>query len=158
MPASFEQYSLVRYQELLKEELTEEEFKMENYRLKQLGDMEGQLYLYYDGDSKSYISINAAPHVPFEKSDAQELLNGIALDNNNLPNLDKLEIENLEAKFSGTKNQQVFKAVYKFTEKKTKNEWFTTNYIVSANKKTIFMEITQSELVNYNPYIEQIVF
>lgn len=158
LPEGYEQYSLVRYQELLESVLTKEEFKMENYRLTQLKDMEGSLYLFYNKENKSNISINATPHIPFEKENAQELLNGIALDNQNLPNLEKLSIEKVEAKFSGTKNQQVFKAVYKFTDKKTKNHWFTTNYIISANEKTLFMEITQPELINYNPYIEKIIF
>jgi len=158
LPKDYEPYSLVRYQELLDSELTKEMSKMENYRLGQLRKMDGKLYLFYNKANKSNVAINATPHISFEKDNAQELLNGIAMDNQNLPNLEKLAIEKVEAKFSGTKNQQVFKAVYKFTDKKTKKHWFTTNYIISANDKTLFMEITQPELINYNPYIEEIVF
>ncbi|MFC7358267.1 hypothetical protein ACFQO1_11245 [Jejudonia soesokkakensis] len=158
LPSRYELYSYVKYQSLIDSLLTKQEYKMESYRLNQLTEMDGKLYLFYDQDKKASVSIKATPHIAFTREDAQELLNSISYDNQNLPDRNKLEIEKVSAKFNGTVNQQVFKTVYKFSEKKTKNTWYQTNYTMSSNKKTILLEFTEAQLNDYDSYILKTIF
>jgi hypothetical protein len=158
LPSRFEPYSYVKYQTLIDTLLSKQEFKIESYRLDQLTEMDGKLYLFFDPENKASVSINATPHIAFTRDDAQELLNSISYDNQNLPDRNKLDIEKISAKFNGNVNQQVFKTVYKFSEKKGKNSWHQTNYIMSSNKKTILLEFTEAELHDYDSYILKTIF
>lgn len=158
LPSRFELYSYVKYQSLIDSLLTKKEYKMEQYRLDQLTEMDGKLYLFYDPAKKASVSINATPHIAFTREDAQELLNSISYDNQNLPDREKLEIEKVSAKFNGNVNQQIFKTIYKFSEKKTKNTWYQTNYIMSSNQKTILLEFTEAQLNDYDAYILKTIF
>lgn len=157
LPLTFERYAISAYQKSLKDIVSKEQFSAEVDRLNGLKDIEGNLYLFIDKDYGVTYTINTVEYTPFTKQDAQYLLNIVGEELRETAKKQKLEVENLTAKYSGAVSQQIFKTVYKVSDIKKKETWYTTTYFVSANDKTVVVQVITPFEVDFNPFIEQMI-
>lgn len=158
LPNEFEKYSISRYQQMLDSLVTPEQFSAEVNRVEQLQKMEGDLYLFVDKEYGITLTAATTPYAPFAKRDAQELLNRMAYAQKAEGASRGIEVEKILAKFNGTSSFQIFKTQYRFKVKKEPIQWFTSNYIISSNGKTIFLQLTSPFKIEFDPFIKKIVF
>ena len=157
LPKGFERYSLTRYQRLLDSLTTKKEYEVETERLNSLSKMDGALYIYYDDETSSTYTINTMPYYAFTRNDASQALDMIKANNERVVKNSDAKYERITAKYGGTNKQQLFKAIYKVSGKSMKNEVFNNSYIISANEKTVFIQLATAEATDFDPYIEKMV-
>ena len=63
----------------------------------------------------------------------------------------------ITAKYGGDKQQQLFKAVYKVSGKSMKNDVYNTSYIISSKGKTVFIQLSTLDEINFDPYLDKII-
>lgn len=156
LPNEFEKYALSEFQTLLDSIFNKEEFKREIERLNVINKIEGNLYIFYEGASRSNLMVNTVPYFQFSKESASQLLGFVKVNQENDKLNKDLKFTKLTAKFGGDSRQQIFKAIYKVENTKLKIESFNTSYIISSNDKTIIIRLTTPNQVDFDPYIEKI--
>lgn len=157
LPVTFERYEIADYKKLLDSVVSKEQYKAEVDRLNNLKDIEGNLYLFIDRDYAVSYTINTMEYTPFTKQDAQYLLNVVGDELRATAKKQKLEVEKITAKYSGAVSQQIFKTVYKVSDPKKKETWYTSTYFVSANDKTVVVQVITPFEIDFNPFIEQMI-
>lgn len=157
LPVTFERYEIADYKKLLDSVVSKEQYKAEVDRLNNLKDIEGNLYLFIDRDYAVSYTINTMEYTPFTKQDAQYLLNVVSDELRATAKKQKLEVEKVTAKYSGAVSQQIFKTVYKVSDPKKKETWYTSTYFVSANDKTVVVQVITPFEIDFNPFIEQMI-
>jgi len=158
LPTEFKKHSIAEYQKLTDSLLTPEQFSSEVNRIEQLQKMDGELYLFIDREYAITLSAVTTPYTPFRKRDAQQLLNQMAQSQKREARKRAIEVEKISAKFNDNSNFQLFKTEYGFKALKNTTEWYTVNYIISSNEKTIFLQLTSPFLIEFDPFIKQIIF
>ncbi|WP_347925103.1 hypothetical protein [Pontimicrobium sp. SW4] len=157
LPEAFERYSLTKYQRLLDSLTTKKEYKIETERLDALGKMDGSLYIYYNKDNGATYTINTRPYFAFTKDDAPQLLGLITSSNDKVKENSDAVFTKMTAKYGGDINQQLFKTVYKVSGKSMKNDVYNTSYIISSKGKTVFIQLSTLDDINFDPYIEKML-
>lgn len=157
LPETFERYSLTKYQRLLDSLTTKKEYKIETERLESLSKMDGSLYIYYDEENGSTFTINTRPYFAFTKEDAPQLLGLITENNDKVKENSDAKFTKITAKYGGDKQQQLFKAVYKVSGKSMKNDVYNTSYIISSKGKTVFIQLSTLDEINFDPYLDKII-
>ena len=157
LPIAFERYSLTKYQRLLDSLTTKKEYKIETERLQSLSKMDGSLYIYYNKEDGATFTINTRPYFAFTKDDAPQLLGLITANNDKVKENSDAKFTKITAKYGGDNKQQLFKAVYKVSSKSMKNDVYNTSYIISSKGKTVFIQLSTKEDVNFDPYLEKIL-
>jgi hypothetical protein len=157
LPSDFERVSLTEYQKLLKSSSTKKEYKFETERINALSEMDGALYIYFDKNTKSTYTINTRPYLKFDKNDASQILGLITSNNHKVSKNSGAKFERITAKYGGNTNQQLFKAIYKVSPKRVKNDVFNSSYIISSNEKTVFIQLTTDTETDFDPYIEKML-
>ena len=157
LPEVFERYSAVEYQQLLDSLVTKKEFEFESRRLKQLRELEGNLYLYFDKDTRSTYTIHTMPYTPMTKRDAQYVLGIISASYDKSTKHSDLGVTKLNAKFSDTKNQSIFKSVHRIDNSKAHTEIYNTTYIITSNNKTIWLQLTTPFEVDFDMFIQKMI-
>jgi hypothetical protein len=156
LPKAFDKYTLVDYQNLLKQDKNKRasDFKIE--RLNALRKMEGNFYIFFDAASQSTFTVNTVPHFEFDKEDANQLLSYIKLTNENENAKKDRKLTKVTAKYTGTKRQQIFKSIHKIEDLKTKTDSYNTAYIISSNDKTVIMQLLAPEKLPFDTYIQKL--
>lgn len=155
LPEVFERYSMAEYQQVVKKLLSEGDYN------KYLGELElkrnagGQLYIYFDDESRSTLTVNTTKFEPMSKNDAQQLLGYIRIGNEKELAVDE-EFTKVSAKYLGIPEDYVFKSVHKIHSPKTDTEYFTSVYIVSRNNKTVIYHLLTGSDVYFDPFVEKI--
>ncbi len=155
LPNGFERTSLSRYQRLLDSLYTTKEYKFETDRLNSLSKMDGSLYIFFNKIDQSTFTINTVPYIEFNKDSANQLLELIRSNNEKVAKNSDANFEKVTAKFGGKARQQLFKAIYKVSGKNLKNDIFNTTYIISANDKTVYTQLTSSSNTDFDPFIKK---
>ncbi len=158
LPTDFERFSLAKYQKLLDSLTTKKEYNFEIDRLNALRKMEGALYIFFDKNTRSTYTINTVPFFKFSRQSASQLLGLIQSNNQKTAKNSNITFTKISVKYGGTVNQQLFKAVYKVTDKKTKKEAFNSSYIISSNDKTVFVQLTTAFEADFDSFIEKMIF
>ncbi len=158
LPTDFERISLAKYQKLLDSLVTKKEYNFEIDRLNALGKIEGSLYIFFDKNTKSTYTINTVPFFKFSKKSAGQLLGLIQSNNQKIVKNSGITFTKISVKYGGNINQQLFKSVYKLKDKKLKKEAFNYSYIISANDKTVFVQLTTVFEADFDPFIEKMIF
>jgi len=157
LPSDFERISLTKYQRLLDSISTKKEYKFETERLNSLSDMDGSLYIYFVKNTKSTYTINTRPYIKFDKDNASQLLGLIKSNNDKVTKNSGAKFTKITAKYGGNANQQLFKAIYKISGKRMKNDMFNSSYIISSNEKTVFIQITTATKTDFDNFIEKML-
>lgn len=157
LPDVFKNYSLIEYQKALKSIVSEEEYKEENKRLNFLRKSDGNFYILYDEATRSTYTINTMPYLPITKRDAQYLLGMIRMNNEAYAEDSDLEFTKITAKYDDKAGPQIFKAVHRINNTKTDYAIYNSTYIVSHNKKTVYIQLSTGYEVNFDPYLQKMI-
>ena len=157
LPQVFERYSSVEYQQLLDSLATEKQFEFESKRLKSLREMEGSFYIFFDADSRSTFTINTLPYMPITRSDAQYLLGMISVSNDRTSYNSDLNFTKLSAVYHGSKDQHIFKSIYRIDNDKTDAEVYNSTYIISSNHKTVWIQLTTPFEADFDMFIQKLI-
>ena len=157
LPNDFERVSLSEYQHLLDSLVTKKAYRFETKRLNSLSEMDGSLYLFFDKNSQSTYTINTVPYMKFSKNDAGQLLGLINLNNEKASKNTGAIFKKITAKFGGNKSQQLFKTIYRISDKNIENDMFNSTYIISAKDKTVYVQLTTGFEADFDPFIEKMM-
>lgn len=158
LPDSFVKYSAAEYEGVIKELLPEKDQESELDRLRTLRTMDGNFYLFYDKENYSTYTANTIPYKPITKRDATNLLTLIRSNLENSTQSKDLKIFKETAKYNDNGMAQIFKAVFKIDNIKTKREFYQTAYFISSNDKTVLIQLSTPFLPDFDPYLQQMVF
>lgn len=158
LPEHFERYSSARYESVLNSIASGKTFEVERDRLKHLRNVDGNNYIYFDTVSKSTITINTITHKPVLREDAKTLLADIIRDQSEISKKTDLEFTRITAKYNESVYFQVFKAVFKVSDKKKKTESFQHNYYISSKDKSLIISLSTPLDMDFDPYLEKMIF
>lgn len=153
LPKEFKRYNISDFQKVLAEEFQGKAYDFQVNRINKLKDAKGELYIYFDEYSGAVYTINTTEYLPISKDEAQILLGMIrsGLDYGAL-NLE-VEVEKIDAKYSGVPKKYVFKAIYRVSDQKSDEYWYSSSYIITSNLKTVYIHLITSFDVEFDPYI-----
>ncbi|WP_308990466.1 hypothetical protein QLS71_003160 [Mariniflexile litorale] len=157
LPDTFKKYSRVGYEKLLDSLASKKDYELEIKRLEFLREMEGNFYLFFDEETRSTYTINTMPYMPIHKSDAQYILSMISMNNEKISKKTDLEFTKITAKYNANNSTQLFKAIHKIENIKKQHTSFNSSYIVSANKKTIYIQLLTGFDVNFDPFLQKMI-
>lgn len=157
LPEAFKKYSRVGYEKLLDSLASKKDYELELKRLEYLREMEGNFYIFFDEETRSTYTINTMPYMPIHKGDAQYILGMISMNNKKTAKESDLEITKITAKYSANNGVQIFKAIHKIEHIKKQHTSYNSSYIVSANNKTIYIQLLSGFDVNFDPFLQKII-
>ncbi|MFI1772481.1 hypothetical protein [Thalassobellus citreus] len=157
LPDSFKKYSTAEYQYLLDSLTTKEDYQLEIKRLQYLKQMKGNFYIFFDEDTRSTYTINTMPYMPFNKQDAKYLSGLISMNNEKVSNKTDLDFTKITAKYSGNSKTQIFKTIYKVDNTKKELTSFNSSYIVSSNKKTVYIQLLTGFEANFDLFLQKMI-
>jgi len=157
LPNVFKKYSIIDYRKELKPLVSDEVYKEENKRLTFLREMKGHFHVFYDKVTKSTYSMNTIPYSPLTKRDAQYLLGMIRINNETYAENSDLEFTKITAKYDDKSGPQIFKVIHRIDNKKTNVTTYNSTYIVSHNKKTVYIQLATGYEVNFDPYLKKMI-
>lgn len=157
LPNTFKKYSTNEYLQLLDSISSKKDYEFESKAVETLRDLEGNFYIYFDDTYGITYTINTLPYFPFSKRDASQLLGIIRLNNEKVSETQNIDFTKLTAKYSGSKKQQIFKAIYKVDYPEKGTSLFSTSYIISSNRKTVMIKLSSIYNIDFNPYIQKMV-
>lgn len=157
LPDAFKKYSTVDYQMLLDSLATKENYQLEIKRLQHLREMKGSFYIFFDEETRSTYTINTMSYMPLYKSDAQQILGMISMNHRKMSFKTDLEYTKITAKYNSSSGTQIFKAIHRIDDKKKHLTSFNSSYIVSSNKKTIYIQLLTGFDVNFDPFLQKMI-
>lgn len=157
LPDSFKKYAAAEYQQLLDSLATKENYELEIKRLQYLKEMEGNFYIFFDEVTRSTYTINTMPYMPLYKGDAQYILGMISLNNNKISKKTDLEFTKITAKYNANSKAQIFKAIHKIDNTKKHLTSFNSTYIVSSNKKTVYVQLLTGFDVDFDLFLQKMI-
>lgn len=155
LPDEFQPYSIVNYQKVLDSVLSEEAFMNETRRINSLQEMDGGLYLFFDKTTGSTCTVNTMPYSPMTRQDAKYLLGMIRMNNERALEDTPYTFEKLSAKYNGHPEKYVFKSLNKISDATDNFKWFNSTFIVTANNKTILLQLSTPFEAYFSPFIEK---
>lgn len=160
LPNVFKKHSSVEYEKLL-DSLSNDDnsLKLEYARLKQLREIDGNFYIFFDKTTYSTYTINTLPYMPLQKQDAKFLLGIINQSNRENETQLDLKYTKLTAKYDNSVGPQIFKAIYKVEDTKSKENltFFNSTYIVSFNNKTVLIQLSTPFEANFDPFLQKMI-
>ncbi|MFI0430897.1 hypothetical protein [Mariniflexile sp. HMF6888] len=157
LPDAFKRYSRAGYEKLIDSLASKENYELEIKRLEFLRNMEGHFYIFFDEETRSTYTINTMPYMPMHKGDAQYILGMISMNNDKISRTTDLEFTKITAKYSAHAGTQIFKAIHKIENTKKQLTSFNSSYIVSANSKTIYVQLLTGFDVNFDPFLQKMI-
>ncbi|MFN3755674.1 MAG: hypothetical protein ACK4RM_01840 [Flavobacterium sp.] len=160
LPKEFNRIEKENYIDFLKSiSINDADIETEKRRIIEIEKGGHEVYLFEYIGSGSILNVITTKYIPFDRDDAQMLLNSIKMEHDHHNYEHGFNFEKLEAKFMGSKETHIFKAIYKVTppdELEDKHPFFKQIYFVSFNKKTFSLMLETPELVDFDPYLEKI--
>lgn len=157
LPQNFKKYSSVEYQNILDSLASKENYKLETKRLQVLREMKGNFYIYFDEETRSTYTINTLPHTPLYKKDAQYILGMITMNNEKISNKTDLKFEKVTANYTSNETAQIFKVIHRIENTKKQTSTFNTSYILTSNKKTVFLQMHTGFDVDFDPFLQKMI-
>lgn len=156
LPKEFKKLSKSEYLELIEQSADTMALSLENERLRNIYLSGREIYLFLHTTSNSILSVIPTDYVKFNKSDAQMLLNQIRYNNDEINASTGVIFNKKEARFFGTKEAQIFKAIYQVTVPKNQSEHYKQIYFVSFNNKSFALTLETTFIIDFDPYLEKI--
>ncbi|MFT7072413.1 MAG: hypothetical protein ACJAX3_001390 [Patiriisocius sp.] len=153
-PNEFEKFSSTEYLRIIDSLGTKEEYNREQIRIESLQDLEGTIHLFFDEKTRALGMVNTMPYTPFNLKDAKIMLGMLSSQIRNTADVNQYNVDKQTAKYSKAGNYDIFKAIYRLQDPKTSELfWYNAVYVVSANKKTVMININTSFMVDFDPFI-----
>ncbi|WP_298339010.1 hypothetical protein [uncultured Algibacter sp.] len=157
LPQSFKKYSSVGYQQLLDSLATKKNYDLEIKRLHVLREMEGNFYIFFDEETRSTYTINTLPYTPLYRGDAQYILGIISMNHKKIASKTDLEFTKITAKYNSNKTTQIFKAIHRIDDTKKSLSTYNSSYILTSNKKTVFLQLHTGFDVDFDPFLQKMI-
>lgn len=158
LPEIFERYSLSEYEAVLDSLTDKKTSDLELQRLKNMRDLDGNNYIFFAPNANASYFVNTIPYAPILKQDAQKLLGIIRQNQRKASETIPLEYKKITAKYSAITNAQIFKAIFQVYNKKNKSTSYQHTYFISSKGKSVLLNLSVAEDINFDPYIEKIIF
>lgn len=158
LPLDFKRYSLYDYQRRLDSFATKDQYKTEVARIDALMEMEGNVYLYFDPINNASYIINTMPHFPFTRQEASYLLGVMGEGLRENASVNDVDFEKITGKYLSKNGKQTFKAIYKMYNEDTNALWFSSMYVISANGKTVWIQLNTPFMINFDPMVQKMIF
>jgi len=160
LPKEFNRIDNDNYVDFLKNiPITEENIEIEKRRIQDIERSGHEVYLFEYMGSGSILNVITTKYILFDRDDAQMLLNSIKMEHDRHTYEQGHYFEKIEAKFMGSNETQIFKAIYEVTppaKDESSNSYFKQVYFVSFNKKAFSLILETPFLVDFDPYLEKI--
>jgi len=157
LPSPFKKQTTEEYKAIIKAIITPNAFKIEDRRLEKLKELDGNFSIFFDEETRSTFTLNTLPYQPIYKRDAQFLLGQIRLnyENNNVnPDITYTKVT---AKYNADRGPQIFKAVFKMEDSSTAISSYIFTYVISANKKTVWIQLQSPYENGVDDYLNKLV-
>lgn len=158
LPTEFDRYSASKYERLLDSLLDKKAFELERERLKNMRKLDGNNYIYFASDLGTTFIANTIPYAPIGRQDAQKLLGIIQQNQSNAAKDIDVDFTRITAKFKDLSSAQIFKAIFRVDQKKGDISFFQHSYFINSNQKSILINIMSPMDINFDPYIEKMIF
>ena len=158
LPDAFKRFSAAEYEAVVNKVLPKKDQKPELDRFRTLRNMDGNFYIFFDEKSYSTYTANAIPYKPISRKDATNLLALIRENQEKAMENRKVEITKLTAKYNDNGLTQIFKAIFKIKDLKSSSESYQTAYFISSNDKTVLIQLSTPNQIDFDPYLQQMVF
>ena len=124
----------------------------------------GNHYDFYNEELFSEVYVNTLPYMPFNKSNASQLLYYLRKNHERYQNATGIYHNKIKATYIGQQGLQVFKARYRLTKYNSYSEnsneedyeMFSTIYLISSNQKTFLLNIMTPFEMDFDPFIRKI--
>lgn len=158
LPKTFKKYTSIEYLALLDSLVSDNtQLEIERTRFRNLREMKGNHYIFFDNSLNATFTINTIPYAPISRQDAKYLLGIIRQSQREVAATSDLEYEKITAKHNNNGRTQVFKAIFKITDTKLQQQVFQNAYFVSSNKKTVIINLMTPFEVNFDPFLEKMI-
>jgi len=157
LPDTFKKYSSAEYLRLLDSLSTKKNYIFESRALETLRDLKGNLYIYFDDTYGITYTLNTLPYFPFSRGDAAQLLGIIKKNNEKITRKENIEFTKITAKYSGNKDMQFFRSIYKIDYPNTDLSTYSTAYIISSKNKTVMIKLSSVYEIDFDPFIQKMI-
>lgn len=158
LPEDFMRLSIAEYSEILNQKKNSTKFLIEREELKNVRSMDGNNYIFFNSKNGSSYYINSIPYSEIKKEDAQKLLGIIRQNQNDVSKKHKVKFDRITAKFKSITSAQIFKAVFKADFTRPKHTQYQHSYFINSNGKSVLLTLITEEDVNFDKYIEKMIF
>lgn len=157
LPKGFERISSAKYESILRDVKKGKALDIEQKRLSHLRKIDGNNYIFFDEKSKSSILVNTLPQEPILKEDAKTILADIVRDQAEISKVTKQKFSKISASYNESGFTQVFKSVFKVTDKQNKiPEYFEHKYYISTKDNYMIIDMTTPLEIDFDKYLTKI--
>lgn len=158
LPSTFKKYTSVEYIALLDSLITDnEDLKLERERFRNIREMEGNHYVFFDNTLNATYTINTIPHTPITRQDAKYLLGIIRQSQDEVSEYTDLKYTKITAKHNDNGKVQVFKAIFMLEDLKLNQQAFQHVYVLSSKKKTALINLMAPFQIEFDPFLEKMI-
>ena len=158
LPTSFKKYTSIAYLELLDSLVTDnKELSLERERFRQIREMEGNHYVFFDNTINATYTINTVPHTPITRQDAKYILGMVRQNHDLVAETTDMRFTKITAKHNDNGKVQVFKAIFKLENLKLQQQAFQHVYFLSSKKKTALINLMAPFQINFDPFLEKMI-
>lgn len=157
LPKDYKRYSSAKYEGLLKDLVKGKALELEQKRLRHLRKIDGHHYIYFDDKTKSTVLVNTIQNERMLREDAKSILSDIVRDQTEVSSITKQEFTKISANYSEGTKANIFKSVFKVSDKKNKKtNYFQHKYYISSKDRYIIIDINTPLELDFDPYLETI--
>ncbi|GAB4163296.1 MAG: hypothetical protein Tsb0033_23490 [Winogradskyella sp.] len=158
LPKTFKKYSSIDYLKLLDSLVTNsKDLELERTRFRNLRELEGNHYVFFDNTVNATYTINTIPYQPISRQDAKFILGIIRQNQELVSEKTDLNYTKITAKHNDNGKAQVFKAIFKLENLKLNLQAFQHVYFISSNNKTVIINLTAPFEINFDLFLEKMI-
>ncbi|WP_282044057.1 hypothetical protein [Winogradskyella flava] len=158
LPSSFKRYTSIQYLALLDSLVTDnKDLELEHTRFKNVREMKGNHYVFFDNSVNATYTINTIPYQPISRQDAKFILGIVRQNQERVSEITDLKFTKITAKHNDNGKTQIFKAIFKLENQKLQQQAFQHAYFISSNKKTVLINLMAPFEVYFDPFLEKMI-
>ncbi len=158
LPISFKRYTSIEYLALLDSLVTDhEDLEIERIRFRNIREMEGNHYVFFDHNVNATYTINTIPYTPISREDAKYILGIVRQNQEMVSETTDLSFTKITAKHNNDGKTQIFKAIFKLENTKLQQQAYQHAYFISSNKKTVLISLMAPFEVYFDPFLEKMI-
>ena len=158
LPMTFKKYSSIEYLDLIDSLVVDNKnLEIERTRFKNIREMVGNHYIFFDNSINATYTINSIPYTPISRQDAKYISGIVRQSQENISNTTDLNYTKIMAKHNNNGNTQIFKAIFKVENEKLQQQAFQNAYFISSNKKTVRINLMTPYEVNFDSFLEKMI-
>lgn len=156
LPKSFKRYNSVEYLALIDSlVVSNKDLEIERTRFRNIRNIEGNHYVFFDNTINATYTINAVPYKPISRQDAKYILGIIRQSQEAASDNTDIDYTKITAKHNNNGKVQVFKAIFKVENQELQQQAFQNIYFISSNNKTVLINLMTPFEVNFDPFLEK---